>query len=89
MRRTYVQTYFTPTTFTCDLYTHHVVIKLFLKADNSKSKQFERVESQKKWNQDVVIISSGIWLSQIFVYSLCAFLKRILRLGGHIGHKWK
>ena len=40
--------FYTPTTFTCDQYAHHVVMDTFLNANNSKQKDLREWKSQKK-----------------------------------------
>ena len=69
--------YMYSTTFTCDKYTHHVVMDTFLNANHFRNKDL-RVPNHR-WSDHHVflIISSGIPLSQIFVFRVICILKSV------------
>ena len=63
----------------------------FLNANNSERKDLIESNPRISDEQDVVITSSGIPFSQIFVSSVIyiIFKKHSSRREGHVGYKWK
>ena len=75
---------YTPTIFTCDQYTHHVVMDTFVNANNFRNKHL-REWNPRSCHHVLLITSSGIPLSQIFVRVFAFKNKCPSRRGGQIG----
>ena len=80
--------WYTPTTFTRDQYVHHVVLDALSNANNFRNIDLREWNPRTSDERNVVITSSVIRFSQIFVSNVFHLKKcPSRRVGDNIGHK--